>query len=329
MNFKGGEIVLNTKNANITYIDKPLKMFNFTEKYYYVVIGMFLLFVFVINYFVKAIPTEYSGYILLTSFTSFTVLNDIKAKATLKPFLVLAIPLLLFIIIVIASGNVIWHNVLKLEMKSNIFVNLNDVFSKIPFNDASFARIFQPAWLTIYMQMVYNTGFVLAILIPIYRAALSINLKKMLQYTLSTHVFQVFIITPFYFIFHLQEVWFVAGHSDMLLRNLSGGALIETTLNCLPSMHTSIAFAVFLLVLREKDKFFKLIWGFYCLSIIYSTMYLEIHWVIDIFAGFLLGYCSVKLADYVIYKGNKLLSKRFSKIFTKDSQVILSSQNRI
>lgn len=313
---------MNTKNTNITYID-------FIGKYYYIVIGMFLLFVFVANYFVKAIPTEYSGYLLLTAFTSFTVLKDINIGAKLKPFLLLGIPLLILILVVLASGNSLWHNVLKLEMKSNILVNLNDTFRKIPFNDASFARIFQPTWLTTYMQMVYNTGFVLAVLIPLYRAALSLNLKKMLQYTLSSHVFQVFIITPFYFIFHLQEVWFVNGHPDMLVRNLTGADAIETTLNCLPSMHTSIAFAMFLLVLREKDKIFKLIWGFYCLSVIYSTMYLEVHWVIDIFAGLVLGYYSVKLADYVIDNGNTFFSKRFGKIFTKDTPTTMSSQNRI
>ena len=94
-------------------------------------------------------------------------------------------------------------------------------------------------------------------------------------------------------------------------------------------MHTSIAFAMFLLVLREKDKIFKLVWGFYCLSVIYSTMYLEIHWVIDIFAGLLLGYCTVKLSDYVINKGSTFFPKYFSKLFTKDSSTIISTENII
>ncbi|MBC8060911.1 MAG: inositol phosphorylceramide synthase [Clostridiaceae bacterium] len=320
---------MNVKNANIAYVDKSLRMFNLMSKYYFVTIGFFFLFVFVVNYNIKLIPIEYSGYILLTAFTSFTVLKDINRNVKLKPFLVLAIPLLVVILTILASGNGIWHNVLKLEMKSNILVNLNETFSKIPFNDASFVRIFNPTWLTIYMKMVYNTGFVLAVLVPLFRATLTLSLKKMVEYTLSSHVLQVLIITPFYFIFHLQEVWFVNGHPDMLGRNLTGLAAIETTLNCLPSMHTSIAFAMFLLVLREKDKIFKLVWGFYCLSVIYSTMYLEIHWVIDIFAGLLLGYCSVKLADYVIKKWDIFFTKRFSKIFTKNPQRVISSENRI
>jgi len=320
---------LNIENINITNDNKQFNSLKSIQKYYYIIIGFFLLFVFVLNYIIKVIPVEYSWYILLTSFTSFTVSQDVNINAKLKPFLLLAIPLLIVIVIVLGCGNGLWHNVLKLEMKSNILLNLNDIFSKIPYNDASFARIFQRPWLTAYMQMVYNTGFVLTVLVPLYRSLLSIDLKKMLEYTLSTHIFQVFLITPFYFIFHLQEVWFVNGHPDMLVRNLTGADLIETTLNCLPSMHTSIAFAVFILVLREKNTIFKFLWGFYCLSVIYSTMYLEIHWVIDIFAGLLFGYCSVKLADYVINKGNNLFFKRFSKIFNKENPTLLFHKNKI
>jgi len=289
--------------------NKTLKLL--IEKYYYVIIGLFFLTIFVVNYFVKVIPSDYSGYLLLIAFTSFTVFKDIKRTSKLKSFLLIAVPFLIVILIILACGNGIWHSVLKLELKNNILINLNDIFSKIPFNNASFARIFQPTWLTIYMSVVYNTGFVLAVLIPLYRASLSIDLKKMLQYTLATHIFQVFLITPFYFVFYLQEVWVVNGHPDILVRNLIGAEILETTLNCLPSMHTSIAFAVFLLVIREKDKIFKVVWGFYCLSIIYSTMYLEIHWVIDIFAGLLFGYFSVKLTDFVLKKSKAFKLSRY------------------
>ena len=289
--------------------NKTLKLL--IEKYYYVIIGLFFLTIFVVNYFVKVIPSDYSGYLLLIAFTSFTVFKDIKRTSKLKSFLLIAVPFLIVILIILACGNGIWHSVLKWELKNNILINLNDIFSKIPFNNASFARIFQPTWLTIYMSVVYNTGFVLAVLIPLYRASLSIDLKKMLQYTLATHIFQVFLITPFYFVFYLQEVWVVNGHPDILVRNLIGAEILETTLNCLPSMHTSIAFAVFLLVIREKDKIFKVVWGFYCLSIIYSTMYLEIHWVLDIFAGLLFGYFSVKLTDFVLKKSKAFKLSRY------------------
>lgn len=295
----------------------------YIDKYYYIVIGGFFLILSVINYFIKAIPIEYTGFILLFSFICFTVVSDLQRDIKIKSFLLIAIPYLLFISFALASGNNLWHKVLEWETNKKTIFNLNSLFSKIPLNDAAFARVFMPSWLTWYMKIVYNTGFVLAVAAPLLRAALAIDFKKMLRYTLSAHAFQVFIITPFYIVFRLQEVWVVNGHPDMLGRNLTGQGLLETTLNCLPSMHTSIAFAMFLLVLREQNKIFKWVWGFYCLSIIYSTMYLEIHWVIDVIGGLILGYVTVKLVDFVLAKAEVRYSKRFKSVFYKEDNSAL------
>ena len=140
----------------------------------------------------------------------------------------------------------------------------------------------------------------------------------MLKYALSAHIFQVFLITPFYLIFHLQEVWYVLGNPDGVGRNLSPAAAAGITLNCFPSMHTSIAFAVFLLVLREKNSVFKLVWGFFCISVIFSTLYLEVHWVLDVLAGLLLAYCTVKLVDFVLAKCKTIMSRQLDIIYYKD-----------
>lgn len=84
----------------------------------------------------------------------------------------------------------------------------------------------------------------------------------MIRYVLSAHILQVFLITPFYLTFHLQEVWYVLKHHDGLARHLGATAAAGVTLNCFPSMHTSISFAMFLLALREKNKLFKFLFGF-------------------------------------------------------------------
>lgn len=295
------------------------------SKYYYI-IGLFILILYPVNLFLEIIPKEFSWCIFLFAFASFTVKKDILANINLKYYLRLAIPFLAFVILILAGGNGFWHSVLKLELKNPFIINLNNLFKGIPFNDASFTRIFQTPVLTTYMKMVYNTGFVLAVLIPLFRAALTMDLKKMLKYTLSSHVFQVFIITPFYFIFNVREVWFINGNPDMLLRNLTGSDLIETTLNCLPSMHTSIAFAMFLLILKEKDIIFKYVWGFYCLSVIYSTMYLEIHWVIDVLGGVLLGYFTVVLSDFVIAKYYDVVLSNLETLFNKKASDVITSE---
>jgi membrane-associated phospholipid phosphatase len=293
-------------------------------KYYYIYIGVFFLGLAALNYLTKVLPIEYSGYIILTGLICFTVVRDIRLDVKIQTFLKISLPFMVIILLIFINGNSLWHGVLLWEMGRGIVINLNSFFNKIPLNDAFFTRIFQPNWLTWYMKLVYNTGFVLAVIAPLFRAAMAIDFKKMVKYSLSAHIFQVFIITPFYFAFHLQEIWFVRGHTDMLGRHLVGRNAIETTLNCFPSMHTSIAFAMFLLVLREKNKIFKWLWGIYCLSIIYSTMYLEIHWIIDVLGGLILGYATVKLVDFVVAKVEVIISKRFSKITVNEDNTSVS-----
>lgn len=294
----------------------------FISKYYYNFLGAALIIIAVFNYIFNLFPVEYNGFVLLAAFISFTVVSDIRSDVNTKNFLLKAIPFMILVFIIGINGNDLWHGVLRWELKRVTIFNMNSIFNSIPLNDASFARVFHPAWLTNYMKMVYNTGFVLAVLAPLVRSFLAYDFKKMIKYTLSAHVFQVFLITPFYMIFFVQEVWYVHGHADTLARHLKGAQILETTVNCFPSMHTSIAFAMFLLVLRERNKLFKWVWGFYCLSVIYSTMYLEIHWVIDVIGGLFLGYYTVKLVDLVVLKAEPTLTRFTSFIVEKLSRKV-------
>ena len=141
----------------------------------------------------------------------------------------------------------------------------------------------------------------------------------MLRYALSSHLFQIFLISPFYVIFHLQQVWFVLGQPDVMNRHLTTSQAASITINCFPSMHVSIAFAVFLLVLREKNKIFKYVWGFFCLSVVFSTLYLEVHWVLDVIGGIILAYVTIKLVDFVIAKGRNILDKPLSIVYFKNA----------
>jgi membrane-associated phospholipid phosphatase len=138
----------------------------------------------------------------------------------------------------------------------------------------------------------------------------------MLSYALSGHLLQFPLILPFYNLILLHEVWFVKQQPDLLHRTFaSENELLVNVMNCFPSMHTSISFAMLLLALREKDRIFKTIMVTYCASIIFSTMYLQIHWVLDVIAGMLFAWGVVKLADLILYLGStKLLPSRF-KLF--------------
>jgi membrane-associated phospholipid phosphatase len=86
----------------------------------------------------------------------------------------------------------------------------------------------------------------------------------------------------------------------MLHRILTPAQKFSTTLNCFPSLHTSIAFSGFLLAMREKSKWFRWWIGIYSISIIVATLYLKIHWILDVLAGILFAYGSVKLTDLIV-----------------------------
>lgn len=314
------EFILKT-NDNLKYIYmKITPLVNFISKYYFIFIGLYFLKPAVITALYSDTGIDYKIYLFLLAFAAFTVFFDIRRDVRLISFCVLAIPFIFFIQYINVHGYEFWGKMLSWQISRDIVMDLNPIFSTIPFNDASFARIIKNDTLTWFLRIVYNNGFVLPLLVPVYRSFIALDFKKMLRYALSGHIFQVFLITPFYLTFHLQEVWYVLGQPDGLARNLSAQAAAGVTLNCFPSMHTSIAFAMFLLVIREKNKIFKYVWGFFCLSVIFSTMYLEIHWVIDVFAGLILGYVTVKLVDFVLSKGKKALATPLDRLYYKKSK---------
>ncbi|MHC6178524.1 phosphatase PAP2 family protein [Clostridium sp. JNZ X4-2] len=292
------------------------------NRYYFVLIGLFFLHKALHLAPYLSISLTSKIYMFMIVLICFTAYSDIRQDVKLIPFLMLCSVFFLFIFYINEHGYEFWGKMLRWQISKSIIVNLNPIFSKIPFNDGSFARIYKSETLTWFFRMVYNNGFVLPVLLAIYRSALIKDFRKMIQYALSAHVLQIFLITPFYLTFHLQEVWYVLGQPDGLARHLGPQAAAGITLNCFPSMHTSICFAMFLLALRERNKIFKFVFGFFCLSVIYSTLYLEIHWVIDVIAGMILAYVTVKLSDFILDKSKILLEKPLNAFYYKKSKPI-------
>ena len=176
----------------------------------------------------------------------------------------------------------------------------NDLFRSIPYNDAAIFRIYQAPWLTYYMRWAYTYGFALVVWVPVIRSFFARDGRKALRYILSSHSLQLPLIIIFYNTILLEETWYVLGHPDGLARIIGPGDPMLWVRNAFPSMHTSVAFAVFLLSLREKGRIFKWTMGVYSLSVIFSTMYLEIHWILDVVGGIVLGWAAVKLCDYLM-----------------------------
>ncbi|MBL0387216.1 phosphatase PAP2 family protein [Tumebacillus sp. ITR2] len=233
-----------------------------------------------------------------------------------KRYLPLGFLALLFPFVMYNYAGSFWEHVAGWQTKSvhHIF-KWNDLFNSIPFNDGSFLWVWQPDWLTRFIGWVYWYGFTLSFWACMIRSFFTKDVKKMLHYAFAGFVLQVPLILLFYNTVFLQEVWWVKGLPDMLnpwYRDYTQSEYLVWVQNCFPSMHTSMAFAMLLMAMREKSKAFRWIMGTYCTLIILSTLYLKIHWVLDVLAGMLFAYLVVKLADGILKLPN-LLSRSKTK----------------
>lgn len=233
-------------------------------------------------------------------------------------FFLFGIPLLAVFYYFYGSGNSLWWRIADAMFQNNKYpFRWDEYMNAIPLNTGAWTRmIFKHPSLDRAMVWIYNYGFVLSLWICIVRSYWTKSVKKMLSYALSGHLLQFPLILPFYNLILLHEVWFVNKQPDLLGRVWeSENQLLYTVANCFPSMHTSIAFAMLLLALREKDRVFKYMMVTYCAAIIYSTMYLQIHWVIDVIAGMLFAYGVVKLADGILYLAGKKIPEKFARFY--------------
>jgi membrane-associated phospholipid phosphatase len=149
------------------------------------------------------------------------------------------------------------------------------------------------------MGWIYENGFDMVVWIPVVRSLLAFDAPKMARYALGAHLLQFPMIMPFYTVFRVDEVWSVLGHPDLLQRGWDDATRLNIGANCFPSMHTSVAYAILLLGLRERSQAFRVLMTVYSTSIIFSTMYMEVHWIVDVVAGVALGHAAVLLADRV------------------------------
>ena len=214
-----------------------------------------------------------------------------------RGFVMLTVPYLLYRF---APG--FWEHVLGWqETYAHWIWNWNEAFRRVPFNDGHLFRLFHPLWLTWLARWAYSFGFAMIVWVAVIRSFFARDAFKAIRYILSAHTLQLPLIITFYNTVLLQEVWYVLGEPDGMARGWSSASeMITTVRNCFPSMHVSIAFAIMLLARRERGRWFRLLMTLYAGSIIFATLYLEIHWVLDVLAGMLLGWLTVRLTDWLL-----------------------------
>jgi membrane-associated phospholipid phosphatase len=186
----------------------------------------------------------------------------------------------------------------RMNHAENYLWHANDAMAALPFNDGRFLWSHQYPPLTRLMRWVYLTGFDMVVWIPLVRSLVALDAVKVARYSLAAHLVQFPMIMPFYTAIRVDEVWSVLGHPDLCERGWTNEMRLNLGANCFPSMHTSVAFAVLLLGLREKSRPFRWAMTGYATAIIVSTVYMEIHWLVDVAGGLLLGLAAVKIVDW-------------------------------
>lgn len=160
-------------------------------------------------------------------------------------------------------------------------------------------------YLDYFFRFVYVETFQVIVYIPIVLYVV-LNNKRMVEMLILGYILNCLIALPFYLFLPVNETWttnieywptYGLTHTKGVLY---GSALTEKMLytfngidNCFPSLHTSLTLTVGLIGVVGKQRKF----AFTTMSLAYltavSTMYLGIHWLVDVIAGIFLAFVVV------------------------------------
>jgi len=184
----------------------------------------------------------------------------------------------------------------KMEQKMEKNVNIGDFTSYIHQFEGDIVYYIQQFFMN--PSLTYILTFFYIIVFPVLMVTsfvVYLNQDHRLFYAIVYALMLNYIIAiPFYLFFPVYEVWYFDHHVQFLIpqvypnfdleyRPLSG---ID---NNFPSLHTSISLTIALVALQSKNSLFGKITLIGAVTIIYSTLYLGIHWVLDLSAGALLA----------------------------------------
>lgn len=210
-----------------------------------------------------------------------------------------AISCIYFFLVVIFSG---WREILLWRFSNPGPFNLSHMFAAMPANNLSWLPNDRLSLVTKTLRVVYSTGYLLPLFVPVFASILRRRYEKAWQYLLSGHVLQILLVTPIYMLIQVEEVWYISGMPDPMLRTFYTHIEQQFMVSwCFPSMHTSIAVASLLVALQEPYRFFKWFWCTYCVVIIISTIWLGIHWTIDVVAGIGVAFVAVYGANCIVF----------------------------
>ena len=127
------------------------------------------------------------------------------------------------------------------------------------------------------------------------------------------------LVLPFYFLFPVRECHEFRPGGEPFLRLvlddahpaiMKGLRPMSGIDNCFPSFHTSLVVTVALFAWFSGRRAFGIVMSLMALSVILATLYLGIHWIVDLGAGIVVGIIAYWLGDWL---GKKYWARRVSR----------------
>lgn len=161
--------------------------------------------------------------------------------------------------------------------------------------------------LTVYFSFMYVYGYAFLLIFPVvayFALANTIHLRKLLgAYTFNYVIGLIFYVL----VIAVGPRNYFPEMIDVVLYDFQPEIQYVTSevnenINVFPSLHTSLAatIAIFAYRTREEYPIWWHVGTLLAVSVIISTMYLAIHWAIDVVAGLGLAWLSVWLADHTV-----------------------------
>lgn len=188
---------------------------------------------------------------------------------------------------------------------AHLHYNLSHFFLQIEGSATALFQLVHPLWLTYLLSGVYLyifpiMGFV-AVLVTYYQEEYDLT-RKLFWGAILNYLF----ILPFYIFVPVAERWSVGGGQVTLLMNQISPLLIDGLRplsglnNCFPSFHTSLAFTFAMIVSQSRNKRLRRTMSVLAWLVLYSTLYLGIHWVLDVFGGLIFAAMCTVMATWAV-----------------------------
>jgi len=164
-----------------------------------------------------------------------------------------------------------------------------------------------------WLPMTWYLGFVYVIAFPCLVAIAIIVFDQLgnrrgLAMVLIGYAVNFLLVLPFYVAFPVRETFVYYQESvasgpavRMLLDDINPAVMqayrvMSGVDNCFPSFHTSLAVTLALVAQHGRRRGFGISFGILGASTVLSTMYLGVHWMLDVGAGLVVGLLSYALA---------------------------------